>query len=276
MDFKMEMRSRQLAREKVMQELLIDRDCMVDRIKSHRWGNRFYRDITKEADSDGPPPTKDPELWTWPRVESGVEDHTDDLAKSLCDLDDDWSGIVKMVFLMLDCYHGAHGYISITPDTINTDPRHVVRTAAMHNKGLGYVLLLTLDRDGLAVLQKQLRSRWLTDLLTGIRTTALLLDPTGEHRNADVLFQSESVSDPLGQILAIIDRMLGSLDGWTRETLRHETFCFDGRVLSTEAVTEIERLLSWLCRCLGQSRREEWVDEEMQKAAGHLIVVRAA
>lgn len=272
----MEKRSRQLAREEVTQKILIKRDCMVDRIGSYRWGNRFYRDITKEADSDGPPPTKDPELWTWPRVESGVENHTDDVAKSLCDLDDDWSGIVQMVFLMLDCYHGAHGYISITPDRINTDPRHVVISEVARNKSMGHDLISSLDRDGLALLQKQLDSPWLTDLLARIRTTALLLDPTGAHRNADVLFQSESVSDPLGQILAIIDRMLGSLDGWTRETLRHETFCFEGRVLGTEAVTEIERLLSWLCRCLGQSRREEWVDEEKQRAAGHLIVVRAA
>lgn len=256
-----------------MQKLEAKRRSLSSRVGQYNWGNRFYRDITKEADSDGPPPIKQPELWTWPTAESSIRDHIDGLGRFLCDLDDDWSGIVKMVFLMLDCYHGTYRYLS-SPRHPNILPTSLILVEGRKHEGR--VLLSDLDRDGLGMLQQQLSSSWFTDLLTGIRTTALLLDPTGEHPNDDGTLKSDSASDPVGQILVLVGRILSSLHWWIGETLRHETFCFEGRVVSSEAVKDIERMLSQLCRSLGQTRREEWVDEEKQRAAGYLIIVKAA
>lgn len=135
---------------------------------------------------------------------------------------------------------------------------------------------MDLDHAGLAVLQQQLGSSWLTDLLTGFPTTVLLLDPTGAHQNDDGTLKTEAAADPVSQILAIVGRILSSLHRWIREASRRETFCFEGRLICNEAVTDIERMPSQSCRCLGRTRREEWVDEEKQRAAGHSIIVRAA
>lgn len=153
-----------------MRKLQEKRQFMSSSIGSFQWGNRFYPDITKEADSDGPPPTKHPELWTWPSVERSIEDGNslEDLGKSLCDLDDDWSSIVKLFFLMLDCYHGANGYLSShrTPSPGTSGAALRLIESRKHE---GRVLIDDLRQHGLRVLQQQLSSPWFTDLLRDIR-----------------------------------------------------------------------------------------------------------
>ena len=275
MESNLEKVSRRLARDQVILKLQAKRQSMFDAIRQDAWGNRFYSDITKEADSDSPSPSKHPELWTWPSRVSGTEDHRESLGRFFCDLDDDWSGIVKMIFLMLDCYYGANGYLS----TYRTQPPNTlpVRFRLVEDrKHLGRVLMDLVDRDGLELLQQQLRSSWLTDLVREIGVTASKLDPEGKYQREDGTFMTEPTSDPVGGILALLGRMLSSLNWWIGELLERDTLYYEGRLISSEAVKDIERMLSQLCRSLGQTRRDEWVDEEKQRAAGHLIIVRAA
>lgn len=206
-----------------MRKLQEKRHFMSSGIERFQWGNRFYPDITKEADNDGPPTTKHPELWTWPSVERSIEDGNslEGLGKSLCDLDDDCSSIVELFFLMLDCYHGANGYLSshatLPPGTSEAELRLVES-----RKHEGRALIDDLDQHGLRVLQQQLGSPWFTDLLRDICTSASVFGSTGGDQSDDGTLQTGSTADPAGRIPVVINRMMSDLNWWISKPLSHE------------------------------------------------------
>ncbi|KAI9880252.1 MAG: hypothetical protein M1830_004597 [Pleopsidium flavum] len=266
---------RRAARYEVIKELRNKRQTIVGFIGKTEWGNRSY--ITQEADSDRPPPKKYVDLWIWPIIEFSSNNQVIKhdlyiLGKLLTEIDDEWSEIVKLLFLTLDCFHGADRYTS-THISLPKDSRATMVKFVGNNLNLTADLLRYIDNTALATINEHITSSSFSYCLARIegytaRVEKLMADQQQEGSSIDMSFTHsfKPVSNTIRQIVS-------SISWWIREVRKHETFRSDDRVLSKEAVEDVEHTLSHLCRSLGMTRRYQWVDEGQQRAAGHLIIV---
>ncbi|MCJ1367227.1 hypothetical protein MMC16_006359 [Acarospora aff. strigata] len=267
---KEEKHSRHLARLEVVRGLLDKRLLLLE---EPAWGRRCYE--TKELEADGPPPKKHPDFWIWPSVDPSSDDpgiwiYSEILGDLLSDLDDDWSGIVKLFFLTLDSYHGGSQY-TLAHRSLPRNARATTINYIEHQKCRARVLLDYIDRAAFGVLQQQLTSSWFLGLLKGVEAAVSALD---ESRGLEDQEEGPINDDtaPYDRISITMRQIMGSISWWTGEILRYETFGFEERGLSKVAVEDVERMLSQVCRSLGKTRRDEWVDEERQRVAGHFII----
>lgn len=263
------------ARCEVMEVLQIKRQTIVGFIGKTEWGNRSYN--TKEADIDRPPSKKYVDLWTWPTIESSkdnqvIRNNLHILGNILCELDDDWSGIVKLLFLTLDCFHGADRYTS-THTSLPKDSRATMIKFVRNNLSLTADLLRYIDHTALVVLKQHVSSSWFSALFTGIEVFTARVENSMADQYQEGTSAAMPFAHPFKPISNTVRQILSSISWWIGEVKKHETFRFEDRVLSKEAVEDVEHILGQLCRSLGKTRRDDWVDEEKQRAAGHLIIV---
>ncbi len=267
---------RRSARQKVTNELLAKRQGLVARIGRDAWGHRFYN--SKEIDSSEPPPEKDADLLSWPsgastEYDQATKNTTNTLSKLLCELDDDWSGMVRLVFIMLDCYNGGTRYrCTVRPHS----PGRRAAKAVFINSTLDSVkeLLKCVEEEALKGLQQHVSSPWYQGLLHALEEAASQLDVLVTNHSHEEGTSVPAVANRFFQITATVRLLRGALLWLVDEILRRgDELEFEGTLISKAAVEDIELKLSQLCRCLGKTRRDDWVDEESQRAAGHLIIV---
>lgn len=267
--------ARQAARSKVTTELVTKRHTMIDHVGKAAWGNRSYN--TKETDNYRPLPKKFVLMWAWPRNECCDSDEAINmnlriLGKLLCVLDEEWSGIVKLVFLTLDCFHGAERYAS-SHASIPKETRDTKVKSIRNNLRSSADLLEYIEQTALATLRQQVKSSWFSGLLAEIEASAFKVESLMRQQVEESSLVAMSSAHPFHPVSHTIRQIVSSICWWIEQVKKHETFRFEDRVLSKEAVEDVERKLSHLCRSLGRTRREKLVDEESQIAAGHLIIV---